>query len=103
MQTLELKVGLIKENARLMTCFYKWLMADEAYSNTARFGDLTPAIKAQRVKRRIRVASPRQASFHLDEGVQQLSLNAAEGQSKTFSKDDLWKTFGPQTLRPMSL
>ena len=52
----------------------------ESHSNTARHGNMTPAIQAQRVKRRIRVASPGgQDSFPLDEGVQSLSLNTAEG------------------------
>ena len=70
-------------------------MSDETNSNTTIFGDMTPAIQAQRVKRRIRVASQGQDSSPLNEGVQQLSLNAAEGQNKTFSRDELWKTFGP--------
>ena len=95
MQALELKAGMMKENAKLMTCVYKWLTLYEAYSNTARFGNMTSAIQAQRVNRRIRVASPGQDSSILDEGVQQLSLNAAEGQNKTFSRGELWRTFGP--------
>ena len=47
--------------------------------------------------------SPGQDSSPLDEGVQQLSLNAGEGQKKTFSRDELWKTFGPQTLHDASV
>ena len=35
----------------------------------------------------------------LDEGVEELSLSAAEGQKATFSRDELWMTFGPQTLK----
>ena len=68
-----------------MTCVYKWLKSDDAHSNTARFGNMTLAIQAQRVKRRIRVAFPGQDSSTLDEGVQQLSINAAEGQNKMSS------------------
>ena len=79
MQALGVGAGLIKENAKFLHYAYQWLTADEARSNTARFGNLTPAIQAQRVKRRITVASPGQDSSPLDEGVQQLSLNAAGG------------------------
>ena len=80
-----------------MTCVYQWLTSEEAHSDMARFGDLTPAIQAQRVKRRVRVVSPDQDSSPIDEGVHQLSLNAVEGKMKTFSRGELWGTFGPQT------
>ena len=91
-----MKVCLIKENANLMSCVYKWLMADEAHSNSTRFGNLTPAIQAQRVRRRVRVASPGgQDVSTLDEVVQSLNLNAADGSVETFCRDELWKTFDP--------
>ena len=77
MQALGVGAGLSKENAKFLHYANQWLTADEARSNTARFGDLTPAIQAQRVERRIRVASPgSQDSSPLDEGVQSLILNA---------------------------
>ena len=60
---------------------------------------MTRAIQAQLDIRRIRLASPGQDSYPSDEGVQQLSLNTVEGQKKTFSRDELWKTYGPQTLQ----
>ena len=31
-----------------------------------------------------------------------IRVNAAGGQMKTFSRDELWKTFGPQTLQDLS-
>ena len=52
---------------------------------------MTSAIQAQRVRRRVRVASPGgQDSSPLDEGVQSFSLNAAKGLSLSFSSDELW-------------
>ena len=40
-----------------------------------------------------------QDSSPLDVGVQSYSLNAAEAQLLIFKRDELWKTFGPQTLQ----
>ena len=58
---------------------------------------MTSAIQAQRVRRRVRVASPGgQDVSTLDEVVQSLNLNAAEGSIETFRRDELWKTFVPQ-------
>ena len=47
LKALDIRGGLIKENANLLPCVYQCLMADEAHFNTARFGDLTSAIQVQ--------------------------------------------------------
>ena len=46
------------------------------------------------------MASPggQDVSTH-DEVIQFLNLNAAEGSIETFRRDELWKTFVPQTLQ----
>ena len=97
MQALGVRAGLIKENAKLLPFVYKWLWADEARSNTARFGNMTAVIQVQRVKRRIILVSHGgQDNSFLKMCVQALSFNAAKGQPLTFSRDELPNTFGPQ-------
>ena len=65
-----------------------------------RFGDLTPALAAQNTWKTIKTASPGGLdSQTLVEGVQTLSLNAAEGQKTIINRDELWRTFGPQNLK----
>ena len=98
MQSLGMKAGTLDENAKLTPCVLQWLKEDEARSNTARFGDLTHAIQISQVRRRIRTASPGQEGPSLDESVQGLDLNAAVGLT-SYSRDELWKAHGPQTLQ----
>ena len=98
MQSLGKKAGTLDENAKLTPCVLLWLKEDEARSNTARFGDLTHAIQISQVRRRIRTASPGQEGPSLDESVQGLDLNAAVGLT-SYSRDELWKAHGPQTLQ----
>ena len=93
-----MKVGSLNENAKLAPCVLSWLKEDVAHSNTVRFGDLTTSIQISQVRRKIRTASPGPDSPSLDESVQALDLNDAEGLT-SFSRDVLWKAFGPQTLQ----
>ena len=68
-----------------------------------RFSDLTPALAAQNTWKTIKTASPGGLdSQTLVEGVQTLSLNAAEGQKTIFNRDELWRTFGPQNLKDLT-
>ena len=92
-----MKVGSLNENAKLAPCVLSWLKEDMARSNTARFGNLTTAIQISQVRRKIRTASPGRDGPSLDEVVQGLDLNAAVGPT-SYSRDELWKAFGPQTL-----
>ena len=73
-------------------------MADETRSNTARFGDLTLAIRTSQVRRKVRTTSPGREDLSLDESVGELNLNVAVG-PVSYSNDALWKAQGPQTLR----
>ena len=98
MQSLSMKAGTLDENAKLAPCVLSWLKEDKNRSNTTRFGDLTHAIQISQVRRRIRTASPGQEGPSLDESVQGLDLNAAVGLT-SYSRDELWKAHGPQTLQ----
>ena len=98
MQALGMKVGSLKENTKLAPCALSWFKADSARSNTARFGDLTTAIQISQVRRKIRTASPGRDDPSLDEVVEVLDLNAAV-LPQSYSRDELWRTFGPQTLQ----
>ena len=95
------------EKPRLLPYVTKWLKANQGNSNSKKFGNLTLflALAAQCIKRKIRMASP--GSWNnsiLDhyQGGQALSLNAAGGQMKTYSRDESWQTFGPQTLKDLT-
>ena len=57
------KERTVKENSRLLTCVYNWLKSSEENSNSSRFGDLTPAIAAQRVLRTVRTVATWIAQF----------------------------------------
>ena len=39
----------------------------------------------------------------LEESNQTLSLNTAEGLKTNFRRDELWRTFGPQTLDDLNM
>ena len=93
-----MKVGSLKENAKLAPCVLSWFKVDMARSNTARFGDMTTAIQISQVRRKIRTASPGRDDPSLDEVVEVLDLNAAV-LPQSYSRDELWRTFGPQTLQ----
>ena len=87
-----------RQHLRLSPCVLQWFKEDEALSNTARFCDLTQPIQISQVRRKIRTASPGQDGPSLDESVQALDLNTAQGLT-SFSRDDLWKAFGRQILK----
>ena len=100
MQALVHKGRPFLDKPRLLPCVTKWLRAKEENSYSKRFGNLTPALVAQTTKIKIRMASTGGLdSQTLDEGVEELSLSAVEGQKATFSRDELWMIFGPETLK----
>ena len=74
----------------------------EGNSNSDRFGNLKPAIAAQRVRKMVRMPFPSSSldSSNIDLDVQSLSLSSTEGQQKTtYSGDELWKSYGHHTLQ----
>ena len=85
-----------------MSAVYQWLSGDETHAITPSFGDLTTVIARQLEpsKRQVRTGgNTRDAG--LENIVNNLDLND-DGSLRTVVGDDLWLTYGPQSLEEVT-
>ena len=97
LQKLLTRAQAIKEESKLMSSVFQWLSDDHTNAITPAYGDLTTVIARQLEpsKRRIRTGgNTRDAGL---ENIVNLDLNG-DGSLRTVAGDDLWISYGPQTL-----
>ena len=102
LQKLLTRAQAIKEESKLMSSVFQWLSDDHTNANTPAYGDLTTVIARQLEpsKRRIRTGgNTRDAGL---ENIVNLDLNG-DGSLRTVAGDDLWTSYGPQTLEELTL
>ena len=84
-----------------MSSVFQWLSDDDTNANTPAYGDLTTVIARhlEASKRRIRTGGNiRDAGL---ENIVNLDLNG-DGSLRTVAGDDLWMSYGPQTLEELT-